>query len=64
MEIISTAVVAIERGIGEMMKPITHTYTPIDLRPERDIADHLEGTSHVLVGEMMHGKERDSCPDL
>ena len=64
MKIEPTAIVAIERGIGQMMKPITHADTLIDLRSKRDIADHLEGTSHLLVVEVVDGEECNSCPDL
>ena len=64
MKIESTALIAVERGIGQMMKPIPYADTLIDLRSKRDIADHLEDTSHLLVVEAVNGEECDSCPDL
>lgn len=64
MEIISTAVVSIHMGIGQMMKPITHAEALIDLRPECNIPHHLESATHLLVGEVMDGEKCDSCPNL
>lgn len=64
MEIISTALVSIKSGIGQMMKPITHADTLIDTGPNRGIPDKLEGAAHVLIDKVMLAEERESSSDL